>query len=269
VENVTVTNCVVTSSSTALKIGTETSGDFRHIIFSNCVVRNSNRGLSIVVRDGSTVSDVLFSDITVECSRRHFNWWGDADPIWLVVTKRRDRSRVGKIENVRFNNILATGRGTSRIESRVGRNIEGVSLNNVSIHMIPEDAIDKRADHAIEVTNVDDLNIENLQISWSTDSTEAKWKNALYLNDVHGFELDGFRGRQGLLGNEDAAIHLHQVTDAFISEAEGSEGAGTLIHVSGADSDGILIERSDRRGKAESLLSRGAEVGKKQVRLLR
>ena len=51
-ENVTVSNCVVTSTSTGLKLGTESYGDYRHITFNNCVVRNSNRGLSIVVRDG-------------------------------------------------------------------------------------------------------------------------------------------------------------------------------------------------------------------------
>lgn len=269
VENITVTNCVVSSSSTALKIGTETHGDFRHIIFSNCVVRNSNRGLSIVVRDGATVSDVLFTDITVECRRRHFNWWGDGDPIWLVILKRRETSRTGKIENVRFNNILATGVGTSRIESRVGRNINGVSLNNVSIHMRAEHTPDKRATHALEAIDVDNLTINNLQISWATDSIQPKWKHALYLDSVFGFQLKGFEGRQGLLEQHEAVIHLHQVKDALISEAEGTEGANTLVHVSGAESEEILLERFNRRKKAKVSLSKAAEVGKRQLKLLR
>jgi polygalacturonase len=51
VENVTVTNCILTSSSTALMIGTETEADIRHVIFSNCVIRNSNKGLGINVQD--------------------------------------------------------------------------------------------------------------------------------------------------------------------------------------------------------------------------
>ncbi len=265
VENVTVSNCVLSSSSTALKIGTETSGDFRHIVFSNCVVRNSNRGLSIVVRDGATVSDVLFSDITIECNRRHFNWWGDGDPIWVVMLKRYERSPVGKIENVRFQNILATGVGTSRIESRVGRGIKGISLTDVSIHMLPEDAPDKRATNAFEALHVDDINIQNMRISWASDSTEAQWKHALYLDEVHGFELDGFAGRQGLLTQDEPVIQLHQVQDALISEVEGTAGASTLIHVSGAESADIRIGRSNRREKGKKLFSKGAEVGKKQV----
>ena len=39
------------------------------------------------VRDGATVEDLLFSNITLETDRKHFNWWGNGDPIWLK--KRR------------------------------------------------------------------------------------------------------------------------------------------------------------------------------------
>ena len=53
VENVTVTNCVLTSSSTALMIGTETQADIRHVLFNNCVIRNSNKGFGINVQDGA------------------------------------------------------------------------------------------------------------------------------------------------------------------------------------------------------------------------
>ncbi len=90
---ITVSNCSLISTSTALKIGTETWGDFRHITFSNCSIRNTNRGMGIIVRDGGTVSDVLFTDITVACNRKHFNWWGNGDPFWLVVRKRNPSSR--------------------------------------------------------------------------------------------------------------------------------------------------------------------------------
>ena len=74
VENVTVTNCVLTSSSTPLMIGTETEADIRHVIFSNCVIRNSNKGFGINVQDGATVSDIIFSNLSIETNRRHWNW---------------------------------------------------------------------------------------------------------------------------------------------------------------------------------------------------
>ncbi|MFP4053193.1 MAG: glycoside hydrolase family 28 protein, partial [Phycisphaerae bacterium] len=46
-ENITVSNCVLISTSTAIKIGTESIDDFRNLTFSNCVIRGSNRGISI------------------------------------------------------------------------------------------------------------------------------------------------------------------------------------------------------------------------------
>jgi polygalacturonase len=44
-ENITVTNCVLTSSSTPLMIGTETHADIKHVVFNNCVIRNSIKAL--------------------------------------------------------------------------------------------------------------------------------------------------------------------------------------------------------------------------------
>lgn len=268
VENVTVTNCIVSSSSTALKIGTDTHGDFRHIIFSNCVVRNSNRGLSIVVRDGSVVSDVLFSDIIVECKRRHFNWWGDGDPISVLLLKRGVKSIVGKIENVRFNNIIATGEGTSRIESRVEHPIKGISLHDVSIHMRPESKPDKRATHALEIIAVDDLAIENLQVSWETDSAEAKWEHDLYLESIHGLKINGFEG-QGIGKKGVSPIYLNQVKHAMIQDVESTGKVSHLIRVSGEESAEILIKDSNLQKKADRLLRKGENVAKKGVKVMK
>ncbi len=78
-ENITVTNCVLSSSSTPMMIGTETYADIRHVVFSDIVVRDSNKVFGINVQDGATVSDVRFHNITFELNRRHWNWWGSAE----------------------------------------------------------------------------------------------------------------------------------------------------------------------------------------------
>ena len=53
INNVMVTNCMLTSSSTPLMIGTETEADISHVVFTNCVIRNSNKGFGINVQDGA------------------------------------------------------------------------------------------------------------------------------------------------------------------------------------------------------------------------
>ena len=100
-ENITVTNCVLTSSSTPLMIGTETEADIRHVLFNNCVIRNSNKGFGINVQDGATVSDVIFSNLTIETNRRHWNWWGDAEMCKFILLKRKPSSKLGVIQRYR------------------------------------------------------------------------------------------------------------------------------------------------------------------------
>lgn len=230
-ENITVTNCILTSSSTALKIGTESHGDFRHIVFSNCVIRNSNRALSIVVRDGGSVSDVIFSNITIECNRRHFNWWGNADPIWIVLKNRRETSKTGSISNILFENIIAHGQGTSRIESYQGKRIENVRLKNVQFFMTEEDYPDKRADHCFYANNVKGLVLDDVSVSWDEDKTEPKWGSALYIKNVEDLTINGFKGRQGLIGSDFPVIHLINVKNRKIEGVILDKGAGKKLKI--------------------------------------
>ncbi len=146
-ENVTVTNCVLTSSSTALMIGTETQADIRHVSFSNCVIRNSNKGFGINVQDGATVSDVIVSNLTIETSRRHWNWWGSAEMCKLVLKKRTAASRLGAIRDIVIDTVVAHPRGTSTIVGHAERPIENIRLSNIEIAMLPEN-VRRQARHA-------------------------------------------------------------------------------------------------------------------------
>ena len=251
-ENITVTNCVVSSTSTGLKLGTESYGDYRHITFSNCVVRNSNRGLSIVIRDGATVEDVIFSNITIETNRRHFNWWGSGDAIWLVVRKRRPNSRLGTMKNILFENIIAHGQGSSRIEGYApdslhpeGRKLENIQFRNVQLTMSAENYLDKRADHAFEAHDVDGLVLDNVSVKWDTEKTEPKWGNALNFYRVNDLKISDFRGRQGLLDSNSPVIGLSDVKKALITDIEADEGAKTLIGISGKETENIRLRDLD------------------------
>lgn len=199
-ENITVSNCILETSSTALKLGTESHADFRYITFSNCVIRNSNRGLSIVIRDGATAENIQFSNILLECTRRHFNWWGNADPIWLVVLKRRPDSRVGHIRNVTFNNIIAHGMGTSKLEGFEGKPLENIRMNNVQFFMKAENYIDKRADDAFRATNVNDLWLTDVSVKWDKSAIEPLWRNAFTFENVKGAVLDKISGAEAPTG---------------------------------------------------------------------
>jgi len=259
-ENVTVNNCVLVSTSTALKLGTESFADFRHITFNNCVVRNTNRGLSIVIRDGATASDVLFSNITLQTDRKHFNWWGNGDPIWLVVKKRFPGSKVGKIERVRFQNIIATGQGTSKIEGFPGQpeSISGITFSGVELHLEPEDFPDKRATHALALSNCQNISLKELDVRWS-EATEPQWQSALFAENVQGLRVDGFRGRQGLPDGKSPVIELKNVRNAILERLHPTQKAATTLVVNGAQSRSLFLKQD---GRAVLSTQTGKEVTK-------
>ncbi len=244
VENVTVTNCVLTSSSTALMIGTETQADIRHVLFNNCVIRNSNKGFGINVQDGGVVSDVIVSNLTVDTARRHWNWWGSAELCKLVLKKRTPASQLGAIRDITVSNVIARVRGTSTIVGHAERRIENVRLSNIDLTMLPENAPDKRADDALLIESASGVRVRDLSVRWSEEETEPKWRSALVLRKVSDVDVDGFKGRQGLPGSNAAPILVEDVNRGAIRNSEATAGSRRLVHVAGTATRDITISGS-------------------------
>ena len=243
-ENVTVTNCVLSSSSCALMIGTETEADIRHVLFTKCVIRNSNKGFGINVQDGAMVSGVIYRGLTIETSRRHWNWWGSAEMCKFVLKKRTPASRLGAIRDVAISDVIAQARGTSTIVGHAESPIENLRLNGVALHVLPENAVDKRATDAMRVEHVRGLRVRDLSVRWADEQPEPKWASAIVLRRASDFSIDGFSGRQGRVAVNDPAIVLDDSAEGTISSARGSTGCRRLIHVQGSGTRAIAIRDS-------------------------
>jgi hypothetical protein len=263
VENVIVANCVLTSSSSAFTIGTETEADVRHIVVSNSVIRNSNKGLGINVQDGATVSDVRFSNITIDLSRRHWNWWGSAEAIGFVLKKRRPDSKLGEIRNVVIDNVTAHARGTSRILGHPERDLENITISNLQLFMEPEDAKDKRATDAIRIERVQDLELRNLSIKWGNDA-EPKWASAAVFRGVKDLKLTNFTGRQGIKASAAPAVLLENVEGATVRDSYADPECGVFVFVNGNTSKNIRLRNNDT-SHAKKAIEYGSEALKKSV----
>jgi polygalacturonase len=213
-ENVVVTNCVLSSSSTAMMIGTETNADIRHVVFSNIVVRDSNKVFGINVQDGATISDVRFHNVTFETNRRHWNWWGSAEVFKFVLKKRTPQSQLGRIENITIDGAQGTARGTSLISGVAGGPLRNITVQNLRVKMLPENKPDKRATHAMVIENVQGLTLRNIDVEWDDNSPEPAWGSALVLHDIDDLLLEGFRGRAGSREQTVPAIRKERVTEA-------------------------------------------------------
>jgi hypothetical protein len=266
-QNVVVKRCTVASSSTGLKLGTESNGDFYHILFDSCVVEDANRGLSIVVRGEGHVKDVTFSNIEVNCSRRHFNWWGNGDPIWVYVAEKSEGSKTGSVSNVRFEHIHAKGMGTSKIESVAGDVIADIVLLDVHIHMLAEDALDKRADDAWYIRQVKALRMEQCSVTWNDDATEPAWRHAVHLDEISNFHMLTFTGRQGQVSSNTAAILLNNCTRGRIEAGTAVPDTDVWVEVRGASSEDITLSQNKTVGSDCRPLLIGEEV-RAEIRLL-
>lgn len=255
VENVTVTNCVLTSSSTPLMIGTETEADIRHVIFSNCTVRNSNKGFGINVQDGATVSDIIVSNLTIETSRRHWNWWGSSEMCKFVLKKRNDSSPLGRIRNVFVDNISVNARGTTTITGHAGQPLENIRISNVRMLMDVEDSKDKRSSDAIRIENVRGLKLRDITVEWNEKQTEPAWQSALVLKNVSDFTIDAFSGRQGLKAKDVPSIVLDSCSDGILRNSAAADGTGTFISITGTKSNDIELQ-DNRTSKARIAVKR-------------
>ena len=151
VENVEVRRCRVGGNTNSIKIGTETTGDFRNIFIHDCIVsprQNSDvwplsydvpgldmsvpsgkGGIVIASVDGGTIDGVRVRDIVME---------GVETPIYVRLGRRRGGDRESGIRNVLVENIKA--KAVSRIACSVtgvpgepARRPENIVLRNIAI----------------------------------------------------------------------------------------------------------------------------------------
>lgn len=134
-KNVIISNCTLISTSAAIKIGTEGTGNFENVIVDNCIISDSNRGISIQIRDSGHVKNVSFSNIIIETRRFADCWWGCAEPITMSTHDRDEETKSGHISNIRFYNITCDSENGVFLSGSEGNYIEDVSFEKIRVTM--------------------------------------------------------------------------------------------------------------------------------------
>ena len=146
-ENITISNCVISTYCNAVKMGTETTGGFRNINISNIVVKPSydktknfsgivgaRSAISLEIVDGGVLENVNVSNFVVE---------GTASPIFIRLGNRArpykkgvEVKHVGKIDGVHISNIQVRNAGDMgcSITGLPNHPVENITLENISIH---------------------------------------------------------------------------------------------------------------------------------------
>jgi hypothetical protein len=257
-ENVTVTNCRLSSSANAIKCSEGNEKGVRNVVIDNCVITDSSQGIVICVTDGGFVSDLQISNVTINL--RRFDWYHLQGGAISFIMKRRSEWAgtpvqkgepiPGVIRNIAIRNVIAHCTGPSNIDGHPESPIDGLTLENIKLILSTDPAAPyDMTVHGMRITNATNLKLKGIEVQWEKPALD-KWQSALDLENVQGVELDDFTGRQAWPDRDFPAVAFDNVSDAMIRDSKAAEGTGIFLGVRGKKSGEICLFGNDLR-KAE------------------
>lgn len=264
-ENVSVNNCTLVSDDAALKLGTESLGDFRHIAFSNCVIRGTRVGLAIYAKDGGLFEAVSFSNILIDTHPTHresLQW-----PIYIDLEKRFPESRQSRVRDINFSDITIHTRGRILVGGMPEQPLESLTFRSLLMRVTGFERVEKATkprgssrvrpvgrelDYAsvpaaLIFANVRGLALQDVRVVWEAPG-EAPERHALYAARVEDLRIVGFVGRQAALEGKLAVIGLDSARRVFISGSRAEQGAGVFVGLrSTGESDVVLVSNDLER----------------------
>jgi polygalacturonase len=187
--NINVTNCILQSRSSGIRIGGHDQNEMSDYNFSDITILNSNRGINISVSDSCSLENVSFNNIHIETRLHTGDWWGQGEPINITAMQLLDEKPViGKIRKLYFNNITSVGENSVVIIADPQTSIEDVYFSNFEF-ILRRSAIEDQAggnydlrlnvhpNRSLYATDEPVFYIENARNIYFTRGTIG-WKNA-------------------------------------------------------------------------------------------
>jgi polygalacturonase len=261
-QNVTVTNCHLTTIHNALKLGTESTGHFKNIVFSNCTVVGRSHawkgdlssGVSLATVDGGSLEDVFVSDIHMTNVRA---------PIFVRVGKRGrapEVSMAGTLKNISISNVVAVGAMTaSSITGILGYPVSEIRLKNIRVtarggagaevasQTVPES--EKRYPDAymfkdlpaygLYCRHVRGLTLDDIVLNADRPDTRP----AVVLDDVDHARMRTLRAMPPAEGQP--LVWLRSVRDCQLSGLRAHPGTKAVLRLSGADTARVSLVGND------------------------
>ncbi len=222
-ENVIVSNCIMTSTSCSIKLGSENMDAIRNVIVSDCIIKSSNRGIGIQNRDEGIVENIIFKNIFVEGRLFDDVWWGKAEPIYVTAYKRKTSAdkdsnvrfakgqtvgKVGEVRKIFFDNIKCESENGVFIGGEENK-ISEVKIENSSFKiekktkyeggiydLRPSDTVGLLKDEvaAFYFDTANDITVSNCSVKWGKDNP-AYFNKVLRAKDVCNLHVTKIQGQ--------------------------------------------------------------------------
>jgi len=129
--NINVSNCILQSRSSGIRIGGHDQNPMSNFNFSNITIIDSNRGINISVSDSCPLENVTFNNIRIETRLHTGDWWGQGEPINITAMQLDPRKPdLGVIRNLFFNNITSIGENSVVMIADSQTCLENIFFNN-------------------------------------------------------------------------------------------------------------------------------------------
>lgn len=278
-EAITITNCVVTTFSGGIKLGSQSLGGFRDIAISNCVCHGCrNGGLKFQTVDGGVLENVTVSNLSMfEVSAPLFFRIGNRGHDYGFKEVERPRP-VGRLRNVLVTGVRATlsarenwprpqgqphflHRGNAMIVAGLpGHPVENVSLADIEVSMagggtaeeaarikIPEDEKGYPENtrfgvvpaYGFYLRHVRGFSLRDVRL----DLQKPDLRPALIADDAEDLEISGFKAAIGAK----QFIRLQHTRGAIVRQSRPLQPVETFVSVEGADSSGVALLGNDLR----------------------
>ena len=249
-ENITVTNCTMSSTCCAVRIGYEGDGPIRNCAFSNLVFFNTRTGLNMLVPrntdcqilHGPPIENLVFSNIVMDTRIALYLWIGD------------DASAPGGIRNVTISGVRATTERACYVGGSRTVPIENLRLSDFDLTVrgrtdaefadavpYPYPVFDwwnKRGiPDGLYCRNVHGLDLSGVRVHWG--EVAGPWQSALRCEQVEDLTVNGLTARHGP-GADAPVIRLNNVQRAFLRGCRAAPGTGRFLHVAGSASRDVV-----------------------------
>jgi hypothetical protein len=246
-ENVTVSNCVISSSSAAIRVGYGMN-NIKNCTFDNIIIHNSNRGILVQCRDNMTIEHLKFSNIIMETRLFTGCWWGKGEPIHISAMPQQGTLKVGKINDVQFSNIsinhteagivlygmedssidniqmdnISVSLGNGKQSKNFGGNIDLRPTNNYATGLYKYDL------PAIYAHFVKNLTLKNIEVKWE-DNLPDFFSEAVRCENIDRLTIDHLTARQSQ--SKGNVVYIYDSKNISITNSTASQGTDTFLGI--------------------------------------
>lgn len=207
-ENISVSNCLLQSRSSGIRVGGIDQNSLRNYRFDNIIIHESNRGIGIFVHQDGSVEDVHFSNITIHTRLHTGDWWGNGEPIHISVIEGAPvEQKLGRLRDVSFTNIRAKSEMGILVYGDVPGAITRLDFRNVNLQIrngelqesyggnfdlrpavVTEKNIFAHDIPGIFLRHANDVGLRDVRIQW-VDEMHTYFRHGLQAEHVSGLDL--------------------------------------------------------------------------------